>query len=202
MTPKEFYAHYKPFADGAAAGTTVFPDTILAAAALESGYGKSVLAASYNNFFGIKASPGWTGKTIIMPTHEEVNGHFVLVNAAFRHYDTPEESFKNYVHFISGPRYVTAGVLRAQTPADQFEALHKAGYATDSHYVEKLKSVLASFGTAIVTPVPVQPHTIEREFVLTKNGKSVSVKIILSSNDKPTINIKPTTDSVIVSLVN
>ena len=41
MTPKEFYDHYKPFADAAAAGTNVFPDTILAAAALESGYGKS-----------------------------------------------------------------------------------------------------------------------------------------------------------------
>ena len=86
----------------------------------------------------------------MLPTKEQdKNGKIYTVNAPFRWYDTPTDSFKNYVHFISGARYIKAGVLTASTPAEQFAALHKAGYATDISYVEKLTAKLASFGSSI-----------------------------------------------------
>lgn len=146
----KFYSKYKAAAAQAAAGTKVFPETILSVAAHESGYGKSLLASKYNNFFGIKADSSWTGKKIVFPTKEQdKSGNVFTVNAAFRWYDNAADSFRNYVKFISGPRYVKAGVLSAKNPADQFTALKKAGYATDVAYVNKLKDVLASFGNFV-----------------------------------------------------
>lgn len=152
MTPKTFIAAYSNNAKTAASGTNIFPETILSAAALESGYGASALAAQHNNFFGIKADENWTGKTATFLTKEQrEDGSVFTVLAKFRHYDSPIDSFKNYVHFISGPRYVKAGVLSAKTPAQQFAALKKAGYATDKNYVDKLTNTLASLKDFILT---------------------------------------------------
>ena len=76
------------------------------------------------------------------------------VNAAFRHYDTAEASFRNYVKFIQGPRYVKAGVTKAQSPQEQFEKIHAAGYATDVAYSNKLKNIFNSVKSwAVKNPV-------------------------------------------------
>ncbi len=147
---KTFYNKFKPAAISAAAGTKIFPETILAAAALESSNGLSELASRYNNFFGIKAGIEWQGKRVVMQTTEQRgDGTRYKIDAPFRVYDSPADSFRNYVQFISGPRYVRAGVLSAATPVAQFAALHQAGYATDISYVEKLKERLESFGAYI-----------------------------------------------------
>ncbi len=132
-----FINKYGLHAQAAAAGSAIFPETILCAAALESGYAKSELSNRYNNFFGIKAQKGdgWTGKTVTYKTKEQkANGEVYYVNAVFRHYDTAEDSFKNYVKFISGTRYVKAGVTNAKSPIEQFEKIKAAGYATDVNY--------------------------------------------------------------------
>ena len=150
LSSNSFIQKYKQAAIEASAGTKIFAATILAAAGLESGNGGSFLASKYNNFFGIKADSSWTGKKVILPTKEQdKTGKVFTVNAPFRWYDSPTDSFRNYVHFISGTRYVKAGVLAATTPEEQFAALHKAGYATDISYVEKLTAKLASFGSDI-----------------------------------------------------
>jgi flagellum-specific peptidoglycan hydrolase FlgJ len=144
-----FKNRYSAAAIQAAAGSAIFPETILAAAGLESSYGRSVLSAQYNNFFGIKKQPGdgWTGNTVTMPTKEQdASGNVYTVNAKFRHYDTAADSFRGYVKFVSGPRYVKAGVTTAANPEEQFAALRKAGYATDVNYPVKLAAVLKMFG--------------------------------------------------------
>lgn len=147
---QNFYNNYRQAALNAASGTKIFPETILAVASLESNNGQSLLSAKYNNFFGIKNSGTWSGKTVTLPTKEQdTAGNVYTVDASFRWYDSPTDSFKNYVQFISGPRYVTAGVLSATTPQEQFDALHKAGYATDVSYVQKLEDRLAEFGEFI-----------------------------------------------------
>lgn len=146
MTNRQFYDAYKQAANDAAAGTKVFPETILAAASLESGNGTSLLAFKYNNFFGIKAGSSWKGNVVKMATKEQdAHGKVFTVMAAFRHYNTPKDSFANYVKFISGTRYIAAGVLSSTTPQEQFAALQKAGYATDIKYAEKLNARLQSF---------------------------------------------------------
>jgi len=140
-----FVQKFGSAAIAAAAGSTIFPETILTAAALESGYGKSKLSSQYNNFFGIKADSSWKGKSVVFATKEQdKNGKVFTVNAKFRHYDTVEESFRNYVKFISGPRYVKAGVTTAATVEKQFMAIKAGGYATDVSYVNKLKSIFNS----------------------------------------------------------
>lgn len=145
MNINDFIKKYSVAATNAAAGTKVFPQTILTAAALESGYGESVLSAKYNNFFGIKADSSWKGKSVVMSTKEQdSSGNEYTVNAKFRSYDTAQESFSNYVKFISGPRYVKAGVLNAKTPTEQFEKIKAAGYATDKNYVAKLTKIYNS----------------------------------------------------------
>lgn len=141
-TFNNFIAKYGNYAKAAAAGTPIFAETILTAAAAESSYGKSQLSAKYNNFFGIKADPSWKGKKIVFSTKEQKkDGSVYVVQAAFRHYDTPAESFINYVKFISGPRYVKAGVTTAKNPQEQFKKIQAAGYATDIKYSEKLISI-------------------------------------------------------------
>lgn len=41
---------------------------IIAQAILESGWGKSKLAATYHNYFGLKCGTKWTGKSVNMNT--------------------------------------------------------------------------------------------------------------------------------------
>lgn len=137
-----FISKYGRHAAEAVQGTGVFKETVLTAAAFESGYAKSVLAARYNNFFGIKAGKEWKGKSVLLSTKEQrPDGSVYVVKAAFRVYDSPADSFKNYVKFISGPRYVKAGVLAAPDPKEQFKRLQAAGYATDISYSNKLTTL-------------------------------------------------------------
>jgi flagellum-specific peptidoglycan hydrolase FlgJ len=139
-----FIGKYGEYAKTAATGSAIFPETILCAAALESGYAKSELSSKYNNFFGIKAQKGdgWTGKTVTYKTREQkASGEVYYVNAAFRHFDSPADSFKNYVKFITGPRYIKAGVTSAKSPVEQFEKIKAAGYATDVNYAGILSNM-------------------------------------------------------------
>lgn len=140
-----FIGKYGSSAVAATMNTSIFPETVLTAAALESGFAKSSLSSVHFNFFGIKASAGWKGKTVLLPTKEQKkDGTVYIVNAAFRKYNSPEESFKDYVKFVQGPRYIKAGVTAAKSPTDQFDKIHAAGYATDIKYSDKLKSIYNS----------------------------------------------------------
>ena len=152
----DFAKNFLQAAENAATGSKIFPATILAAAALESGNGKSLLASKYNNFFGIKTDASWKGKTISLDTKEQdKTGKVFTIKAPFRWYDSPEDSFRDYVHFVTGNRYINAGILSAASPVGQFACLHKAGYATDIAYAEKLSEKLKSFGDSIPPHVQV-----------------------------------------------
>jgi flagellar protein FlgJ len=137
-----FFNKYGGFAANAAKGSKIFPQTVLSAAALESGYGKSGLAAKYNNFFGFKSSAGWKGKVVNMSTREQSNqGVESKIIAGFRVYPSPVDSFKDYVRLLQTERYVKGGVTSAKTPEEQFKAIQSSGYATDIKYSSKLTSI-------------------------------------------------------------
>jgi peptidoglycan hydrolase FlgJ len=134
-----FGQKYGAAAANAAAGSPVFMETILTAAAHESGFGQSKLAAVHNNFFGIKAGKRWKGNVVSYSTGEQTkDGKKYHVVAKFRSYPSAEVSFKDYVKLITGPRYTKAGVSNASSPAEQFKRLQAAGYATDVNYANKL----------------------------------------------------------------
>ena len=44
---------------------------VIAQAILESGWGKSKLASTYHNYFGMKCGTKWTGKSVNLTTQEE-----------------------------------------------------------------------------------------------------------------------------------
>ncbi|WP_224371572.1 glucosaminidase domain-containing protein [Hyalangium versicolor] len=124
--------------------TGVPASVTLAQAMLESGSGKSGLATKGNNFFGIKGE-GPAGH-VTMPTKEFLNGKWVTVDANFRKYNTPAESFTDHGKFLrDNKRYANA--FKYTNNAEQFaKEIHKAGYATDPEYSNKLISIISKYG--------------------------------------------------------
>jgi peptidoglycan hydrolase FlgJ len=121
---------------------------MLGQAGHETGWGRSEItkadgSPSYN-LFGIKATPGWTGKVAEITTTEYVNGAAQKVVAKFRAYDSYEDSMRDYARMITqSPRYAQ---VSQQTDSAQAYAsgLQKAGYATDPDYASKLSRAINS----------------------------------------------------------
>ncbi|MCS3455458.1 flagellar assembly peptidoglycan hydrolase FlgJ [Aeromonas rivuli] len=147
-SPSDFVSKLMPMAKKAADKLGLNPAVLVAQAALESGWGKRVIkdgdGQMSHNLFGIKADPRWQGDKAVVSTLEYEQGVASRQKAAFRSYDSFEESFNDYVDFLtSGSRYKGA-LAKADSPDRYFEALQQAGYATDPQYANKLKQVLRS----------------------------------------------------------
>ncbi|MEG0007233.1 MAG: flagellar assembly peptidoglycan hydrolase FlgJ [Aeromonas sp.] len=147
-SPEEFVNRLMPLAKKAAGKLGLSPAVLVAQAALESGWGKRVIKDGEgqltHNLFGIKADPRWEGPKATVSTLEYEQGVASRQKAAFRSYESFEESFNDYVDFLtSGSRYQGA-LAKVDSPDRYFEALQKAGYATDPQYASKLKQVLRS----------------------------------------------------------
>lgn len=124
----------------------IFPSVTIAQAALESSWGESDLAVLANNLFGIKADAGWTGEKMLFDTREEINGQSVIVKAYFRVYPSVADSIDNHgLFFQENERYTQFGVFSAKSPEEQIRAIHRAGYATDSNYSDKVLSVIYDY---------------------------------------------------------
>jgi flagellar protein FlgJ len=134
-----------PLAQKAASALGVDPHALLAQAALETGWGKSVPAdntgdSSYN-LFGIKAGGQWAGATTNVPTLEFESGVAVRKVDRFRAYDSAEQSFNDYAGLIgNNPRYEKA-VGTGTDVAAFAAALQEGGYATDPQYAQKIVAV-------------------------------------------------------------
>ena len=147
MKPSEFLAKYGSAFVIACQDTALFPSVKLAQAALESGWGKSVVG---NNMFGIKASgstsPYWHGESVSAGTSEYQNGAYTGTTGSFRKYATVSDSIRDHTWFLThNGRYAKAGVFTAKTPEEQARALQNAGYATDPAYASKLISIINSY---------------------------------------------------------
>lgn len=114
---------------------------IIAQAILESGWGGSILASKYNNFFGLKCGGSWKGKSVNMATKEEYTvGTLTDIRANFRVFDSIEDGVKGYFEFINYSRYSN---LKGVTNPEEYCRLIKAdGYATSSTYVTNLMRVI------------------------------------------------------------
>ncbi len=139
-----------PYAEAASRELGVDPRLLIAHAALETGWGRSLPAdndgtVSYN-LFGIKATGGWRGPAVGSRTLEFEDGIAAARVERFRAYSSPAESFKDYVALLrDNTRY--AKVLGTGTDARAFaSALQGAGYATDPDYAKKLTAVAAQIG--------------------------------------------------------
>ena len=150
MNKQEFLQLIVPLAQAEAkrrkdAGTGfVLPSVCIGQAALETGWGGSSLMTKANAFFGIKATASWGGKVFSSKTQECYdNVNYTTITAAFRAYDTPADSVKDYYDLItSSTRYAAAvNVTDARTA---ITAIKEGGYATSPTYVTNVMAVIDS----------------------------------------------------------
>ncbi len=147
-SPEEFVRILYPHAVEAAGQLGVSPEVLLAQAALETGWGRRMIAGpdggNSHNLFGIKADQRWGGARASTMTLEFDNGVAVRRKENFRAYESYAASFADYVDFLrSGPRYASA--LSHDGDTGRFvEGLQQAGYATDPDYAEKINRIMNS----------------------------------------------------------
>ncbi|MQT54343.1 flagellar assembly peptidoglycan hydrolase FlgJ, partial [Pseudomonas sp. FSL R10-2398] len=150
-SPDAFVATMLPMAQQAADRIGVDPLYLVAQAALETGWGKSVMRqqngnSSYN-LFGIKATGNWQGAQARAITSEFRDGQMVKETADFRSYNSYQDSFHDLVTLLqSNNRY--KDVLNAADKPEQFvRELQKAGYATDPEYASKISQIAKQMKT-------------------------------------------------------
>jgi mannosyl-glycoprotein endo-beta-N-acetylglucosaminidase len=145
-------------------GTKLFASVTMAQIIEESGWGKHSIGAA-NNFFGVKATPSWTGRVISASTKEEINGKTIQVHGSgkiyssyaaairakedheslFKVYGSVEDSIKSRNELIlTAERYKKA--LTAKTPKDQIQAIKDAGYASGGEYVTHIMNIINGYG--------------------------------------------------------
>lgn len=141
-----FQERLQAHAEEASRTTGIPAKFMLGQAALESGWGKKEIlmadGSTSHNLFGIKAGPGWKGKTVDAVTTEYVDGVAQKRVEKFRAYDSYADSFRDYARLLrSNPRYES--VLVNATDVNGFaQGLQRAGYATDPNYAAKLTRII------------------------------------------------------------
>ncbi|MBS7600084.1 flagellar assembly peptidoglycan hydrolase FlgJ [Pseudomonas sp. RC2C2] len=141
----EFVATMLPMAEQASKRIGIDPRYLVAQAALETGWGKSVMrqadGSSSHNLFGIKATGNWQGGQARAITSEFRDGQFVKETAAFRSYDSYQDSFHDLVSLLQNNARYKEAVKSADKPEQFVRELQKAGYATDPDYASKISQI-------------------------------------------------------------
>ncbi len=143
---RAFVERMWPHAKDAEARSGVPAAFVVGQAALESGWGRRDIRGPQGepsfNLFGIKATGGWSGRSVPVLTTEYVDGAPRKVVEKFRAYDSYADAFSDWAKLLgSSERY--ARVLEAGNAADFAQRIQSAGYATDPRYAEKLQRVIA-----------------------------------------------------------
>ena len=114
---------------------------IIAQAIIESGWGESVLASKYNNYFGLKCGSSWKGGSVNMATREEYKpGVVTNIRDNFRTYEDFDAGIRGYFEFINTSRY--ANLKGVKNPEEYVRRLKADGYATSSKYVDNVMRVI------------------------------------------------------------
>lgn len=144
LTADNFISTISPIAQSIANSNNLYASTMVAQAALESGYGTSYLTQIANNLFGIKSFDG-TGVKLKTSEYNS-KGQAYSTYAYFKSYNSIMDSLQGYATFLTvNSRY--ANVFKSQAK-DGFEAatnIQKDGYATDPSYASKLINIINTY---------------------------------------------------------
>ncbi|MGE6791736.1 flagellar protein FlgJ [Pseudomonas guineae] len=147
----EFIAAMLPMAEQAADKIGVDPRYLVAQAALETGWGKSIIrqqdGSSSHNLFGIKTHNTWEGDSARVLTTEFKGGKAVKEAATFRAYESYAHSFDDYVSFLQGNGRYEKALATTDKPEQFARELQKAGYATDPQYARKIAQIARQMQT-------------------------------------------------------
>jgi flagellar protein FlgJ len=143
---REFMQKHWPDALRAQQLTGVPANFILGQAALESGWGTREIRAadgqpSYN-LFGIKAGPGWQGRSVQTTTTEFVGGVAQKSVQNFRAYDSYAAAFQDWAMSIGRNQRYASAVIPGAGAGGFALGMQRAGYSTDPGYGEKLARVI------------------------------------------------------------
>lgn len=142
MDKKDFIEKVGGLARKSMEKTGILTSLTVAQAILESGWGASGLSVKGKALFGIKAGANWRGKVYSTKTKECYDGkNFVDITAAFRAYNSWEESIEDHARLLStAPRY--KALIGEKDYKKACIEIKKAGYATDPGYSQKLINLI------------------------------------------------------------
>jgi flagellar protein FlgJ len=144
-----FINAHAPAAQAGDRATGVPASVTLAQAILESGWGRGALAREDHNLFGMKCfgSPGdhAIGCRDYATFECSPTGGCFDMNATFRAYADVEDSYRDHGDLLANwSRYATA-MKHADDPRRFAREIHKAGYATDPKYADKLIGIMDDY---------------------------------------------------------
>jgi hypothetical protein len=132
-----------PYAAQVSKETGIPTEALVGMAANETGFGRY---AAGNNLFGIKGT-GPAG-SVNARTWEDYGKGAVTINADFRAYHSPAESFRDFAALVTtSPRY--AGAVGQTTVEGFVGALKNGGYMTDPDYVRKIAAIANRYAPQI-----------------------------------------------------
>ena len=171
---------------------------IIGQAILESGWGKSKLASSYHNYFGLKCGSHWKGKSVNMKTREEYKpGTLTQITDNFRVFDDLDSGVKGYLDFINTRRY--SNLKNVTSPQEYLQNIKNDGYATSSTYVDNVMNIVTSYNlTSYDNKISKTLEEIAKEVVAGKwgNGNKRKTALTKAGYDYTTI------QSLVNTLVN
>lgn len=134
----DYISDYKDIAMSNMKNFGIPASIILAQGILESGAGRSKLAVTSNNHFGIKCYTDWKGETTFYDDDKS--------QECFRKYKNPEESYQDHADIVSKrKRYASLFDLPKGDYKSWAKGLKNAGYATDPNYPQKLINYIESY---------------------------------------------------------
>lgn len=140
----------------------LYPSTVLAMAALESGYNLNA-----PTLFGIK------GEGAVLDTTEYINGENINIKDSFVIYPTLAEAVQGLYELMQWDNYD-----RATSTTDYVEEckmVQECGYATDPNYADKLISIVNSYQLTMFNNIdePAEEPADEQYIYTVKSGDSL-----------------------------
>ena len=167
----------------------VLPSVCIGMACIESAYGTSKIMRQHNAYFGQKVGSGktatkyWSGAFFTSKTSEEYEvGTHTIIKAAFRAYDSMEQSVFNYYELLNTSLY-----SRVKSGVDyrtQMQQIKECGYMTSSTEVNSVIKVIQKYNLTRFDTVDCYDEILDRP-ILRKGDHNEYVRawqMLLNSN--------------------
>lgn len=129
----------------------LFASVMIAQAILESDWGRSDLARTHYNLFGIKGS--YHGQSTTMPTQEHRMGCDLTEQHVFRKYPSVMESLQDYAMVLDQEIYEQVHKRHCLDYQTATRALNQK-YATDPRYHQKLDHLIQAYDLTKYDQIP------------------------------------------------
>ena len=128
----------------------LFPSTVLAMAALESGYNLNA-----TTLFGIK------GDVVVLDTTEYINGEYINIKDSFKCYPSLTASVQGLYDLMQWEHYDRA--TSCIDYEEECRMVQACGYATDPEYANKLISIINAYQLTMFNNIEEQKETTEEK---------------------------------------